>query len=536
MERLCCVAGGPSTAALLILILLVGCRREVESRPPAPRPVTVVELTVGDPTDRARLSGVVESWARQEVAFEVPGRVTVIAEEGTVLEGRWVEADQVVVTGEVLARIDPAIYQAALTAATAEVAGARINLEAALPAKFDEAMAVSEKENLEYDRTKTAHVRGAATDIELATAKARRDAASAGVREAQAALESGQATLDRAGALLQQAEIDLANTILYAPFTAEVSEVHTKIGGYAQAGQPVAELVMMDPIQVDVTVSADTARRIALDDAVRVSVAGRDESLQGKVYRKSTVADAATRTFTITVMLRNERRMIGEGVDSAVSMLPRVERLFPVSRKDPLVEGPLFVEERRGLHRDGQGYFIWVADGVAFLDGLDPLDPSFAIRKTRVVPGDERMNYQGIYLLRELAEPGDARFMDALVLGVPADAQDGDRVALIRKSWVLRPGDLVEVRFQRDVGVVGMYVPMPAIVPDGSGGGSVFIVRAGRALEVGVTLHEVVGELQRIEGAGEVSLTAGDRVITQGASYVKPGEDVSIVEVENAKP
>jgi multidrug efflux pump subunit AcrA (membrane-fusion protein) len=528
--------GGPSTAALLALVFLGGCGREVESRPPAPRPVTVFELVVGDPTDRARLSGVVESWAQQEVAFEVPGRVTVIAEEGTVLEGRWVEADEVVVAGEVLARIDQAIYQAALTAATAEVAEARINLDAALPAKFDEATAHSDKEDLEFDRTKTAHDRGAATDIELATAKARRDAARAGVREAQAAIESGQASLHRAGALLQQADIDLANTVLYAPFTAEVSEVYTKIGGYAQAGQPVAELVMMDPIQVDVTVSADTARRIALDDAVRVSVAGRDEFMSGKVYRKSTVANAATRTFTITVMLRNERRVIGEGVDSATSMLPRVEGLFPVSRKDALVEGPLFVDERRGLHRDGQGHFIWVADDIAFLDGLDPLDPSFAIRKIRVVPGDERMNYQGIYLLRELAEPGDARFMDALVLGVPASAQDGDRVALIRKSWVLRPGDLVEVRFERDVGVVGLYVPMPAIIPDGHVGGSVFIVRDGRALEVGVTLHEVVGELQRIEGRGEASLTAGDRVITQGASYVKPGEDVSVVEVENAKP
>ncbi len=525
--------GGPATAALLlILIFLSGCRREVESRPPAPRPVTVIEVTVGDPTDRARLAGVVESWAQQDVAFEVPGRIQVIAEEGTVLEGRWVEGDQVVLTGEVLARIDQAIYQAAVTAATAEVAEARINLEAALPAKLDEATAVSEKENLEYDRTKTAHDRGAATDIELATAQARRDAARAGVREAQAAIESGKATLDRAQATQRQAEIDLANTILYAPFTGEVSEVYTKVGGYAHAGQSVAELVMMDPIQVDVTVSANTARRIALDDAVRVSVTGRGESIPGKVYRKSTVADAATRTFTITVMLRNERRVVDGRTDSTVSMLPQVERLFPVSREDPLVDGPLFVEERRGLHRDGRGHFIWVADGVPFLAGLDPVDPSFAVRKARVVPGDRRLNYKGIYLLRELADTGDLRFLDAMVLGVPEGLQDGDRVAIVHKSWVLRPGDLVEVRFERDVGVVGMYVPMPAIVPDGDGGGSVFIVRDGTAVEIGVTLHEVVGELQRIEGNGEVSLATGDRVITRGASYVRPGEAVSVVEVE----
>ena len=394
-------------------------------------------------------------------------------------------------------------------------------------------MAISAKEDLEYDRTKRAHDRSAATDIELATAQARRDAARAGVREAQAALESGQAALDRAQASRRLAEIDLENTILYAPFTGEISEVYIKVGGYANAGRSVAELVMMDPIQIEVTVSAATARRITIHDPVNVFVTGRDEPMHGKVYRKSTLADAATRTFTITVMLRNEQRVVDEGVDSGVLTLPRIEMLFPVTREDPLVDGPVFVEERRGLHRDEQGHFIWIADGVSFLDGLDS---SFVVRKVRVVPGERRINYQGIYLLRELADSGGARFLDATVFGVPEGVQDGDRVAVVHKSWVLRPGDLVQVRFKRDAGVAGMYVPMPAVVPDGDGGGSVFIVRDGKAVKVGVTLHEIVGELQRIEGSGEVALAVGDRVITRGSSYVRPGESVSVLEIENATP
>jgi hypothetical protein len=235
-------------------------------------------------------------------------------------------------------------------------------------------------------------------------------------------------------------------------------------------------------------------------------------------------------------MLRNERRTIDDGVDSTVLALPRVQLLFPVTREDPLVDGPLFVEEPRGLHRDGQGHFIWIAEGVSFLDGLDPGNPSFIARKVRVVPGESRMNYQGIYLLRELADSGGARFLDTSVLGMPEGAQDGDRMAVVHKGWVLRPGDLVQVRLKRDAGVVGMYVPMPAIVPDGDGGGSVFIVRDDKAVKVGVTLHEVVGELQRIEGSGEVALAVGDRVITRGSSYVRPGESVSVLEIENATP
>ena len=83
------------------LAALIGCKRDVVL-PPQPRPVTVIELHVSEPSRSSRIMGVAEAWAEQDVGFEVPGRVIFVVEENSLLQGRWVEQGKVIEEGDVL--------------------------------------------------------------------------------------------------------------------------------------------------------------------------------------------------------------------------------------------------------------------------------------------------------------------------------------------------------------------------------------------------------------------------------------------------
>ncbi|MHC5110458.1 MAG: efflux RND transporter periplasmic adaptor subunit [Planctomycetota bacterium] len=530
----------PLFLPVVIIIPCPGCRRETPSRPESPRPVVAVELAQTDPTRALRLTGVVESWAEEEIAFEVPGRVTYIVEADTDLEGRWVENGAVVIEGDVLARIDPAPYAAAVEAAEADVQNARVNLEKVLPAYLDEAKALLARAADEFERINNIPADSRAK-YELVNAISDRDAAMAQVDRAEAELEAGRAQLARAQATLTEARLNLDYTTLYAPFSGDVAEVHVVAGGYARAGDPVAHLVLMDPVNVVLTVSAETHRSISVQDRVRLHVSGAAEPLIGSVYQKSTIADPATRTFTITVVCRNRSKSPDGGQDSADARLPRIARLLPVTKERVDRPGPLFVEESKALQRDEDGYFVWLAEGMTLGDNISTEDPTFVLRKVRVVPGERRMNYQGLYLLRELRDTGGIEFEQLAAAGVPEGVADGDRVALLDETWILQPGNLVEVQFRPEEGVYGFYVPLSAIVPAGEDRGHVFLVdgaegQAGKALKVDVTLHETVADLRRIQSVQPEVLSDGDLVITQGVNYLQPGEPVSVVEKTVVSP
>ena len=71
-----------SGIALIGLLMASGCERKSETYTESPRPVNVVELKSIAPECSLRLTGTVEPWAEEDVAFEVAGRVTYTVEPG----------------------------------------------------------------------------------------------------------------------------------------------------------------------------------------------------------------------------------------------------------------------------------------------------------------------------------------------------------------------------------------------------------------------------------------------------------------------
>lgn len=526
MLALCAACGGP----------------KADVQVDTPRPVTVVELTETDPAQRLLLTGSVTAWKEEQVAFEVAGTVSFVCEPSTFLQGRWLENGEARVEGDLLARLDTREYEIALEQAKAEVevareriATAKVQLEQVLPANRDAAMANRDRAEAEYSRYREAAASRAVSEVEVIRAKGDRDAMVANYAQTVAAIatkraeiKSLEASYERAVQHRARAEFDLERCQLRAPFSGEVSEVYIEAGGYANRGEPVANLVMMSPIKVDLAVSRQTLGRLRRGDAVRLFVPGSEEPVPGRVYEKGTVADPKTRTFRVSIITPNGRLRGSYAEDDPRSGMPRVELTMPLVRAtlEPC-EGMLYAEERRALRKDDQGFFVWADPKYTASDSI-PDGTVLHARKFRVVPGEMRANLQGIYLIRELKDVGELPVGTLLVLDVPATDKDEIQLLLTRPQWLLRPGQLIDVLFAGKAPQPGLYLPLDAIRPRGGREGYVFLAREGKARKVRVTIVGQVGSMARVE-ADAAELHAGDSVIVDYVHFLQDGEPVRVI-------
>ncbi len=545
---------GRNLGAAAILLPLVmtaaagGCRKPVESEVVPPRPVTATTLAVIDPTEQFRITGSVEPWAEEDIGFDVSGRLEFVAKESVLLEGRWVErgvdeagqpTERVLVQGELLARLDPDVYDAAVAAAEANLNVAIANLEGVVPAEIEGAVAERERAFERQERMAALLERKAISQEEYDQAAAEFKVSQAKETQANASLTAAAADVERARSRLRQAQIDRERTERSAPFSGAVSEVFVQAGGYVSPGKPVAHMVMMDPIRIQVRVSPESNRRLKLMDLVTIFLTGREEPLVGRVEKKSTVADETTRTFTVSIIVRNHKVMSADP-PPAVLELPRVSELLPVVRfefNDPAA--PLFADEQLCIRQDAQGHFVMRAEGIGRFEDREPQPLEFTVKRVNVKLGEDRRNLQGIYLMRELADTGGLVFGDPLVVNPPEGLKDGDHVALLREDWLLQPGGLVEVSLGETRAKPGFYVPLPAIIPgEETGTGYVMTVvdgegrpaTRGKARRVEVTLGGTVGLQRLIEPKQPESLGAGSRLILEGATYVRDGDEVVVVQ------
>jgi len=459
------------------------------------------------------------------------------------------------VEGDVLARIDPRQYAIARDTARAAVDVAQerrrvaeVELEKSLPAGVKAAAAERDRAEAELVRYKQAAETKAVSEVDVIRARADRDAKQARYEQSLAAIdakkaeiESLKANVEQAKAQLDDAEFNLSRCTLYAPFPAELSEIYVVAGGYAQAGRPVAHLVMMDPIQVDVSVSQATAARLRIGDLARLYLPGGEELPTGRVFEKATVADPKTRTFRISIMTRNRRTVGDLSFDDPLLKLPRVTQYMFLMRAragDPRT--PYVVDSNLALRGDDKnGYYVWAAPGMKRGDPIDPRRPVLTLKKFRVTPGKRLMNVQGLLLVRELTDIGALEPGTLLAIDVPEDFEDGGQVLVGTERWHLTPGQLVPVVLGADTPKPGLYLPMDSIRPIDRTSGEVFLAEDRQAKLVKIKILGQVGELFRIEAmspddAGRVA--PGASVISDYIHYLNDGEPIRVVRTREVKP
>jgi membrane fusion protein (multidrug efflux system) len=296
----------------LTVLVMVGCQKPTQkTRPPAPAPqVSVVTVQSQPITLTTELPGRTSAYRIAEIRPQVNGLV----QKRLFTEGADVKA------GQVLYRIDPASFQATLKNAEAALARSRANLPAAQSRvdRYEELLAEKAVSQQDYDD------------------------ATAALRQAEADILYGQATVETA-------RINLAYTRITAPISGRIGRSSVTEGAIVTAYQPVAlaTIQQLDPIYVDVPQSTTDLlrlkRRLAdgslnRNDASQQTVSlimpdGTVYPLTGTLQFQEVTVEPSTGSVTLRAVFPNPdgvllpgmfvQTVIKEGVNQAAILVPQ---------------------------------------------------------------------------------------------------------------------------------------------------------------------------------------------------------------------
>ena len=201
---------------LTVASLLAGCGSQ-EAGQKAPVAVNTYKVTAEDTPVRAEYSGTVIATDKVPVRAKISGRVV----------EKYVQGGQQVTAGQPLFRIDSREYDAALENAKANRAQAAANL-------------ANQQLNL---RRYQQLVEQDAISVQTLT-------------DQEAATRQQQAVLEANDALVQSAQDNVDDTIVYAPFSGKLNVDDVAVGTYATAGQTdLVTISTLDPVYVEFSVS-----------------------------------------------------------------------------------------------------------------------------------------------------------------------------------------------------------------------------------------------------------------------------------------
>ncbi len=161
---------------------------------------------------------------------------------------------------------------------------------------------------IEYDAAKKLIKQGFASDVRLA--------------QTQSAYESARASLTRA-------QIDLDKTIVKAPFDGILGKRHVDIGDYVRIGDPLSELVDLNPLEI--TVFLNEKEIIQLKKGAKATLTFiNGEKRDGFVKFIAPAADEDSRTFRVDVEIDNEDMSLPAGLTAQVDIEVRSKQAYQI--------------------------------------------------------------------------------------------------------------------------------------------------------------------------------------------------------------
>jgi multidrug efflux system membrane fusion protein len=292
-----------AVAAIGVSVLLSSCgRNEVVEQAPIVRAVKVVTVA-GDNAQSRTFPGRVEASDQVDLSFRVDGPLI----EFPVLEGNFVKK------GQLVARIDPRDYRIRLDAARAEV----------------------ERTDADFRRYSALYEKDAVSKAQLDQALAARDIARAQEEDAEANLE---------------------DTFLRAPFSGRIAETFVENFQDVQAKEPILSLVNVKQVEIVIDVPENLVARFRVvqrDSRIAASFdAAPGREFDARVSEVATQADPRTQSFRVTFALPQP-----EGVNVLPGMTANVTRYPPPGESVEIVVPAIavFADEAGSSH-------VWVVD------------------------------------------------------------------------------------------------------------------------------------------------------------------------------
>ena len=278
-------------AIALSVFLLSGCGEEAASQVAAAAvPVDVAIVSTMDVPVTSRLTGRADPVRKAEVRPQVSGIILKrLFTEGSIVE-----------EGQQLYQIDPALYEAAVDSAKAQLESAKATLTST---------------SLRYERYKK---------LLKSNAISKQD-----YDDTEAAYLQAKASVNSAKAQLKTAEINLAYTKVYAPISGRIGKSDFTEGALVSAQQtnPLATIQQLDPMYVDLgqSVEQHLALRRAVKDGSFKLVDGKAPldiyfsdgskyNLQGQLEFSDITVDETTGMVNLRTILPNPDNVILPGM------------------------------------------------------------------------------------------------------------------------------------------------------------------------------------------------------------------------------
>lgn len=315
--------------------------------PPAQPPAKVVAGLAEQRTMAPHIAvpGTVHSRQDAEVAAEIAGRVTWVAEAGARVEA-----------GDPIARLD--------------------TRELALRGEELEAQIRSLQSQLTFQTREAQRLEKLAAGNNTTVSR---------LEEAQSRRDTLAQDLARVRTQRERVALDMERAVVRAPFAGQIATRMLEVGEYSSPGAKVARLVAVDDVEVRVQVPVALAPQ--LREGMEVGLGDGGAAGQGRISRIIPVGEAQSRTFEVRVALPDGHWVVGGAV--TVSLPSSAAQQVVAVHRDALVmrAGGTYVFR---LNAENKAERLTVSTGTE-LDGWVEIQGGVDAGDRIIVRGAERL-------------------------------------------------------------------------------------------------------------------------------------------------
>src|SRR2546427_10491780 len=212
--------------------------------------VNTAAITRGDIVDAVGATGTLQAVNTVQVGSQVSGNI------------QWLGADfnTIVKKGQVIARLDPSLFDAQLQQARANLAQTRANLTKA-QSDLERSKVQLVDAQQKYTRAKELAARSLLPQSDLDAAKVAVDTAQAMLASQEATVAQAQAAVSQSQASLNQNQVNLDHTIIVAPIDGIVTQRSVDVGQTVAASMqaPTLFVIAADLTKMQVNANIDEA-------------------------------------------------------------------------------------------------------------------------------------------------------------------------------------------------------------------------------------------------------------------------------------
>jgi multidrug efflux system membrane fusion protein len=127
------------------------------------------------------------------------------------------------------------------------------------------------------------------------------------------------AALESVNAEVQRLELDIAHTVITAPFTGILNTRYVEVGDYGASGDDIAMIADLDPLIVRAYATEQQISQLSVGQVAKVSLLNGEQA-QGELRYIASVGNDATNTFKIEVAIDNKKANLFAGLSSELTI------------------------------------------------------------------------------------------------------------------------------------------------------------------------------------------------------------------------